>query len=170
MRVKVIVFRDFAAEGKPMEVSPFYEIYGGEKDETEEFLAFVNGIEAVGGSDSSNAYEALALALKSDWTRAGGVRRHVIHLATNAPAVPLKEREFYPGYPEDMPADFSELWEFWSGKYMEKRSKRMQIFAPDDPSWNEFQLWENTICANGNWCFVPHYEEAINWNILFGGI
>ena len=166
LRVKVIVFRDFAAEGNPMEVSPFYEIYGGEKDETEDFLAFVNGIEAVGGSDSSNAYEALALAMKSDWTRAGDVRRHVIQLSTNAPALPLKEREFYPGYPEDMPADFFELRELWSGKYMERRPKRMHIYAPDYPCWNEFLVWENTIVVPSGWEYYSDFELATSMNIL----
>lgn len=171
LRAKVIVFRDFAAEGKPMEESRFFTLFGGEKEENDDFLAFVNGIEAVGGSDRSNGYEALALAMKSKWTREGPCRRHVIQLFTNAPAIPLKEREFYPGYPEDMPADFSELWELWAGMNMERRAKRMHIFAPDHPSWHEFLTWENTIWSPFE---ISLYDPDDEWisckNLLFSGI
>ena len=44
-----------------------------------------------------------------------------------------------------MPADIGELRELWSGQYMLTKAKRLQIFAPDCASWNEFLTWDNTI-------------------------
>ena len=165
LRAKVIVFRDFAAEGKPMEESRFFTLFGGEKEENDDFLAFVNGIEAVGGSDRSNGYEALALAMKSKWTREGPCRRHVIQLFTNAPAIPLEERNNCPGYPKDMPKDLSELEElWWVSEYISHRAKRLLIIAPDHESWNELILYAHTIIVpNGSIRGEHESYLAIRW-------
>ncbi|MBR4068682.1 MAG: VWA domain-containing protein, partial [Clostridia bacterium] len=70
VRVKVIVFRDYACDGDAaMEQSEFFDL--NDPDGQEAFNRFVDGIEACGGSGSPNALEAISLALRSDWKRIG---------------------------------------------------------------------------------------------------
>ena len=150
LRVKVIVFRDYGCDAQPMVESPFFTLSGGSDDESAAFQAFVNGIEACGGGDGpENALEALAIAMNSDWVRTGAVRRHIIHLYTDAPALPFQARAGKGGYPDDMPADLEELAEMWLGQGMEMKAKRLQIFAPDCEPWSTgFTDWKNTIVTH----------------------
>lgn len=147
LRVKVISFRDYKSDKEPMVESKFFNLSDGASDESAAFEAHVNGLEARGGGDGpENALEALALAMNSDWVQTGNIRRHVIQLYTDAAALELGARKDYPGYPEDMPADMVELCDMWEGQMMEKRAKRLQIFAPEDAEpWEEFISWTNTI-------------------------
>lgn len=126
--------------------SKFFTLSDDSSDESREFASFVSGITATGGGDApENALEALAIAMNSDWVRTGSVRRHVIHLYTDAPALALGARKESANYPADMPADLAELREWWEGQTMEKRAKRLQIFAPDAEPWPEFLTWTNTV-------------------------
>lgn len=147
LRVKVIVFRDYSCDAQPMVESPFYVLSGNSDDESPAFQSFVNAIEASGGGDApENALEAIALAINSDWVRTGAVRRHVIQVYTDAPALELQKRAGQPGYPSDMPADLSELHELWFGQTMEPRAKRLQIFAPNCEPWStEICSWDKTV-------------------------
>ena len=66
LRVKIIVFRDYAFDYDPMKESRFFDF---DKDK-DDLVRFINGIQAVGGGDEpENSLEALALAMKSDWTK-----------------------------------------------------------------------------------------------------
>lgn len=143
LRIKVIVFRDYGADSEPMVESRFFVL----DEESAAFQEFVNGIEASGGGDGpENSLEALALAMKSDWVRTGSVRRHVIIMYTDAPALQFSARASQPGYPADMPKDIAELREMWEGQYMEKRAKRMLVFAPDCDPWSDMGVeWSNTF-------------------------
>ena len=86
LRIKVIVFRDYGCDPEPMVESTFYTL----PEQNEEFKSFVNSIEPSGGGDvPENALEAIALALKSDWTTGGARRRHAILVFSDAPAIPL---------------------------------------------------------------------------------
>jgi hypothetical protein len=115
-------------------------------EESSVFQEFIEGIEASGGGDEpENSLEALALAMKSDWVRTGSVRRHVIIMFTDASALPLGTRAGQTGYPADMPKDFAELREWWEEKYMEKRAKRLLLFAPDATPWSDMADWRNTF-------------------------
>ena len=149
LRIKVIVFRDYAVDKNPMVISPFFTLSDDQNDESAMFNAFVQNIEATGGGDSpENALEALAYAIKSDWSHPEGRYRQVIQLFTDAPALPLKERAFSKKYPNDLPADFDELTELWHS--MSPRAKRLYIFAPDAPGWNQFNEWERTLLTYTN--------------------
>lgn len=144
VRIKVIVFRDYGSDEKPMEVSEFFTI----PDQEAEFNAFVQGIEAVGGGDlPENALEAIALAVKSDWTTGGTRRRHAILVFTDAEALPLGVRADSPNYPEGMPADLAQLGAWWEnadqtcpGTYQAKAG-RLVVFAPNAYPWTELQTW-----------------------------
>ena len=142
LRVKVIVFRDYAYDAEPMVESRFFVL----DDEVEELYSFVDKIEASGGGDGpENALEALALAMKSDWVRTGTKRRHVIMLWTDAPALNLGARASSPSYPSDMPADLAELHDLWEGYEMDRQAKRLLLFAPDANPWSDMIDWERTF-------------------------
>ena len=142
LRIKVIAFRDYGADSEPMVESKFFVL----DDESSEFNEFMNGIRACGGGDvPENSLEALALAMKSDWVRTGSVRRHVVIMYTDAPALPLGARAGQKNYPEDMPKDLAELREYWDGQYMEERAKRLLLFAPDATPWCDMADWENAF-------------------------
>lgn len=142
LRIKVITFRDYGADSEPMLESKFFVL----DEESGDFHDFVNSIEASGGGDEpENSLEALALAMRSDWVKTGSVRRHVIIMYTDASALPLGEKKGEVGYPADMPADLAELREWWEGQRMEKRAKRLLVFAPDMEPWSNMVDWSNTF-------------------------
>jgi hypothetical protein len=148
LRIRVIGFRDFYADGeRAIEDSGFFNI----PDQDSDFKAFVGKLEADGGGDEpENGLEALAMAINSDWTKGGDRRRHVIVVWSDASTHPVGlekcKNEFYP---QNMPADFNELTNWWddeqSGK-MNKSAKRLIVFAPDASAWTEIGInWNNTI-------------------------
>ena len=138
-RVKVIAFRDFYADREnAMHETDFFYLPEDEHD----FESYVSGLIADGGGDEpENGLEAIATAIKSDWTSGGDRRRHIVVVWTDASAHPLEtshtKNEYYP---EDMPADFNELFDLWQDEDasdMEPTSKRLLIFAPDKYPWSE---------------------------------
>ena len=145
LRVKVIAFGDYGCDSAPMVESDFFTL----DDQKGEYSNFVNGLRAEGGGDTpENAYEAIALALKSDWARTGSVRRHVTMVFTDAPALPFGARTGMGGYPADMPEDLAELQEIWESQDMDKRAKRMILLVPDNDTWNEFVSWNQVFTYN----------------------
>ncbi len=135
MRVRVIAFRDFWADGnEAMTESPFFKLPA----EQDGFRSFISTIKASGGGDEpENGLEALALAIKSDWSTSAERRRQVIVVWTDASAHPL-EKELKPlTYPADMPANFdalTDLYEDGQG-HMNKSAKRIVLFAPEASPW-----------------------------------
>lgn len=149
LRIKVIAFRDFNADGdNALNETKFFKI----PEQEDDFRHFINGLSPRGGGDEpENGLEALALAMKSDWTTGGDKRRHVIVVWTDASTHPLEtpitKNEYYP---QDMPANLDELTNWWedeqSGVMPSRTAKRLVIFAPDASAWTEIGLnWANTI-------------------------
>ena len=141
-RIKVIVFRDYAFDGKPMEESRFFTLCGGDVDDTAEYLAFVNGIEAKGGGEKSNGFEALALAFRSDWSKNFTLHRRIVQIISNREYLPLQARKDCDGYPVDMPADLEGLRDLY-----EKcgRKARLFVFGPEFESNMILWEWPNTV-------------------------
>ena len=144
LRIKVIAFRDYGYDQEPMSESEFYVL----PDQNNEFKEFVNSIEATGGGDGpENALEAIALALKSDWTKEGSKRRHAILVFTDAPALPLSERKDKENYPADMPADLAQLGAWWEGtdqmlvSNYQAKAGRLVAFVPNAEPWTDMQVW-----------------------------
>lgn len=145
LRVKIIVFRDYACDSKPMVETKFFEL----PTENEVFAEFINTIEAKGGGDPpENALEAIALALKSDWTAMKGRNRHVIMAFTDAPAHPFGKRKDCANYPEGMPKSLDELRAWWEGtdenfvSAYQPKAGRLIVFAPNEEPWREMQEWD----------------------------
>lgn len=144
LRIKVIVFRDYGCDDEPMVESEFFSLPA----QNEEFRAFVNGIEAKGGGDSpENALEAIALALKSDWTTGGSKRRHAVLVFSDAPALSLGERASAASYPAGMPTDIAQLGAWWEGtdqtltSTYQPKAGRLVAFVPNAEPWTELQAW-----------------------------
>ena len=148
-RIKVIAFGDFNADGdNALNETEFFKI----PEQEDDFRHFINGLNPRGGGDGpKNGLEALALAMKSDWTTGGDKRRHVIVVWTDASTHPLEtpitKNEYYP---QDMPANLDELTNWWedeqSGVMPSRTAKRLVIFAPGASAWAEIGLnWLNTL-------------------------
>jgi len=165
MRIKVIAFRDvYDDSSNAFEISDFMELPKQAKD----FEAFVRALKTEGGGDEpENGLEALAMALKSDWTKSGTKRRHVIAFWTDASAHPLEKAATAKpaGYPGDMPGSFNELTDLWEGQGVDVAAKRLLLFAPDASPWSQVQDWENTAwfaSRAGSGLDELSYKEILN--------
>jgi hypothetical protein len=146
LRVRVVAFRDFVADGDAaLDESPFFSL----PTERNAFSEFVNGLTAQGGGDApESGLEAVSLAINSPWTRTGDRRRQVIVVWTDQPAHPLQPSVLPPDLASRVPADFSALTDAWEDEQglMGSSSKRLILFAPDGPGWSDISaVWENVV-------------------------
>jgi len=149
IRVRVIAFRDYVADGEEeaMLSSDFFVL----PEQDAQFYECVKGIDAKGGGDiPEDGLEALGYAIRSDWTREGVKKRHIIVLWSDAPTHPLGSGRIAPWYPANMAKNFEELSLWWEdeqlGGYMDENAKRLLLFAPDAPEWSRIsQEWEQVI-------------------------
>jgi hypothetical protein len=114
LRVRVIAFRDFKADGAAaLQESPFYSL----PEEQTGFAEFVRGLVAEGGGDApESGLEAVALAVNSSWTTGGDRRRQVIVVWTDSPAQPLTGEPAPAPYTDKVPRDFSALTDLWENE------------------------------------------------------
>ena len=148
LRVRVIAFRDYVADGEAaMMSSDFFTL----PQQAQSFYDCVNGIEARGGGDiPEDGLEALGYAIRSDWTREGVKKRHLIVMWSDAPTHPLGHSRIAPWYPDGMARNFEELSLWWEdeqlGGGMDESAKRLLLFAPDAPEWNRVSSeWSQVI-------------------------
>lgn len=162
LRIKIIPFRDYAADGnQAMADSGFFEL----PEQNDAYRSYVSDLRAMGGGDEpENSLEALALAMRSDWTTCGTKRRHVIMMYTDASAVQLHDarRMLNPTYPANMPATLAELGEMWAGASQElggmpdPRAARLVLFTPNCEPWTSMQTWNNV------WTFFSKAGSGLN--------
>ena len=175
LRIKVIAFRDYGFDPEPMKESAFFLL----PDQNEDFESFLRSIKATGGGDGpENALEAIALALKSDWTTGGSRRRHYILVFTDAPALPLGERASAASYPEGMPKDLAQLGAWWEcndqtlTSTYQKKAGRLVAFVPNASPWVDMQGWNRywPVFSEkaGAGCSEVDIQEAIA--VLVGSI
>ena len=159
VRVKVIGFRDFEADGDgALEISRYFNLSDQGSSDPEDYKAFVNGLVADGGGDEpENSLEALALAIQSDWVQTGDKRRHVIVMFTDASAHKLEDaNRSNPNYPENMPESFEDLTDVWmtpsSGQQggtktkLKQPAKRLIVFGPEVYPWPElYESWDQVV-------------------------
>ena len=132
MRIRVIGFRD-VGDTTPFEKSEFYNI----PDRKDDFKNFVSHLLPVGGGDDpEHGYDALAMAINSDWRKEKDVHQIIILWTDNA-SHPLSGMN-------GVPASVEELKSQWNEK-MNNKGKRLVLFAPLDVSWTELEkTWNNT--------------------------
>ena len=149
LRVRVIAFRDYAADGdQAMFTTDFFTL----PEQTGEFESCVRGLEADGGGDApEDGLEALAYAIKSDWDTQGTKRRHIIVVWTDAPTHEIGyAADKYADYPDGMPRSFDELTAWWGDiqnrGFIGSREKRLVLFTPDAPGWSWIsETWDNVL-------------------------
>lgn len=168
LRARVIVFRDYACDGDDAMVeSDFFDLM--DPAQRDAYEHFVDGIEAKGGSGGpQNALEAVALALRSNWTASrANFRRQVIMVFTNAPAWPLKRpsRMISPIYPRNMPANLEKLLDLFDHGDQEyaplysARQSRLFVFAHGAA----VEAWNAVNRRNRTWVLPIGRDEAIAW-------
>lgn len=180
VRVKVIGFRDFEADGEnALQVSRFFNLSDEEGTDAQEYKNFVNGLEAEGGGPiPENSLEALTLALQSDWVaKAPGTKtRHIVVMFTDAPSHTFEEANpSNPAYPNNMPASLEELSGLWmttsggqqgSKTKISQAAKRLIIFAPEEYPWpNIYSSWDQVAyhpSTAGDGLDDVTYEDIIN--------
>lgn len=158
VRVKVIGFRDFEADGsKALEISKYFNLSAQGSSDPEEYKAFVNGLVADGGGDEpENSLEALSLAIQSDWVTTGDRRRHVIVMFTDASSHKLEDaNRSNPNYPENMPESLDALTDLWmtpsngqdhSGLKLKQAAKRLIVFGPQVYPWQDiYNTWNQVV-------------------------
>ena len=148
MRIRVIAFRDYVADGEQaMMASVFFTL----PEQAQQFYDCVNGLAASGGGDiPEDGLEALGYAIRSDWTREGVKKRHIIVVWSDAPTHPLGFGSIAPWYPSGMAENFEELSLWWEdeqlGGAMDENAKRLLIFAPDAPEWSRISAeWSQVV-------------------------
>lgn len=158
LRVRVVAFRDYLAferERKrrthlnlPMLVSDFFELPG----EAENLDISVRSLEPVGGGDApEDGLEALAYAIRSDWSRSGFKNRHVIVLWSDNPPHELGFGRASSAYPRGMAKNMDELTRWWGDRqlpgYMPDQSaKRLILYAPNEGEWRYISdNWDQVI-------------------------
>lgn len=142
LRVKVIAFRNYEISEEPMKESRFFTVITNSNncsEEEKELQDYLSGIESKDdGSGSANALEALAMAIKSDWNRAGQFRRHIILMFTNTPTSELESCADKTCYPAGLPGSLEELREWWeSDQFIERRRERLFVFVPEAEPWGD---------------------------------
>jgi len=162
LRVRIVAFRDYLEDGEDaMLVTDFFML----PQQSEDFEACIRSIDAYGGGDfPEDAFEALAYAIKSDWTTEGTKKRQVIVLWTDADAHPIGFGRTSPYYPDGMPQSLSELNDWWDE--MNPNAKRLVLFAPDEENWSYVsENWDNTVhvpSAAGEGLADKSYGEILN--------
>lgn len=168
LRVRVIAYRDYMADGKEaMLTTDFFDL----PDDKEDFRKCVESIRAKGGGDEpEDGYEALAYAIKSPWNTEGKKRRQVIVLWTDATTHDLGYGSKSPFYPKNMASNMAELSEWWGDRqtngFVDRQAKRLLLYAPDCVSWNLISdNWDNVIhypSEAGNGLKNVEYREILN--------
>lgn len=169
VRVRVIAFRDYLADGKEaMLASGFFTL----PDEAADFEELVKSITPFGGGDDpEDGLEALAYAIQSKWTVDGYKRRHVIIVWTDEGThalgfgrnpengrdlikmcgIPWEQiQENADCYPRKMARDFDELTDWWGDEgmpgIMDNNAKRLILYAPGTKYWSTISdTWNHVI-------------------------
>lgn len=148
MRIKVISFRDYLEDNEnAMLCTRFFNL----PEDAVEFRDTVRSIEAMGGGDDpEDGLEALAYAIRSDWTETGMKRRQVIVVWSDAATHPLGFGSSSPYYPSNMAKNLNELTAWWGSRqspgYMDYHAKRLLLFTPDEEGWSTISNnWDNVI-------------------------
>lgn len=160
LRIRLIAFRDYLADGMDAMLTTNFFILPQERELFEEA---VQGITAQGGGDDpEDGLEALAYAIRSNWCEGGRQadgttvkRRQVIVLWTDEEAHDLGFGKKADNYPREyMAKDFAELTSWWGDDdepgYMDPNFKRLLLYAPATKNWK---------MISDNWDNVLHFQS-----------
>ncbi len=159
MQVRVVVFRDYYSDNKPMVESPFFLM----PDKVSDYKRALKDAYADGGGDApESGLEALALSINSDWNTKGKHIRQIIVLWTDADAIALNDprRTSASKIPASVPANFDALAAQW-GKM--SKSARLVLFAPNTGYWQQINgSWANVMFIGNTGAITnKDYAKAI---------
>ncbi len=168
MRIKIIAFRDYIADGEnAMLETDFFVL----PDEEADFSECVDSIAAEGGGDDpEDGLEALGYAIRSDWNPEGKKKRQIVVVWSDAPAHKLGYGSVSSNYPDGMAANFDELTRWWGGagaesEYIDNDSKRLVLFTPAADWWMMIvNTWNNVYhipTEEGQGLREQGYEQMI---------
>lgn len=163
LRIRIVAFRDYLADGNnAMLVTDFFLL----PQQTTEFQTCVNSIRAMGGGDiPEDGLEALAYAIRSNWTEEGAKKRQVIVIWSDAAPHPLGFGKAAPNYPPEMPRDLGELTDWWD-RYMKHDAKRLVMFTPNEGDWSYISdYWDNVVhfpSQAGNGLAEQSYRDILS--------
>jgi hypothetical protein len=147
LRIRVVSFRDLPYHrDHGLAASPFFEL---PRDEPA-FSSYVNGLELMGNDTlPESALAGLSVAIRSDWTKAGSKRRHVIVVWTDDAAhLPEHEVSFVPAaFRDDVASSLDELTDAWEAvQDPNAGNRRLVVFAPEKGIWPELtEQWTNVV-------------------------
>ena len=149
LRVRVVAFRDFVANGRDaISQSPFFLL----PDEADGFEEFVRNVQPMGGGDlPEDGLEALVFAMRSQWNRRpGNKRRQIIVVWTDDATHDLGYGKRAADYPDGMPETFTDLTRMWGFAghpgLVDNDAKRLLVYAPAKAHWTTIvDSWDNTL-------------------------
>ncbi len=148
LRVRVVAFRDYVADGnEAMSMTNFFTL----PDQAGDFEKCVRSLVAKGGGDDpEDGLEALAYAIKSDWSNEGLKKRQVIVVWSDASTHELGYGSSVSCYPNGMAKNMGELTTWWGDRqnpgFINQSAKRLLLFTPDEPGWSYISNnWDNVI-------------------------
>lgn len=150
VRVRVVAFRDFHYDrDDAVFLSDFFRL----PEQADAFRSYVEGIRADGGGDDpEDGLEALAFAMKSDWSNSAKRQRHIIVVWSDDGTHELGYGRQAENYPRGMARSFDELTQWWgwgnenAPGLMNEEAKRLLLFTPDKPFWSTIrETWNKVV-------------------------
>ena len=146
LRIRLIVFRDYLSDGENAMQDTKWFMF---PDEIRAYEACVDSIVADGGGDTSeDGLEALAYAIRSEWTCKAPIRRHIIIVLSDAGTHEIGHCKPSQYYPRGIPKDMGELANWWDS--MNDTAKFLVLFTPNEKYWS---------CISDSWDNVVHYPS-----------
>ncbi|MCQ2466698.1 MAG: hypothetical protein MJ166_04180 [Clostridia bacterium] len=136
VRIKVVGFCDYKCGCEPVICESTFFSLPVENAAFHEAVSCIE-VNAIGDAPKC-AYEALALAMQSDWMKYGAKRRQVILLFTDTPVNSFGDSNAL--------VNSIRLRGMWNGlnglETIEQQAKRMIVFVPNVASWSFIQDWD----------------------------
>ena len=151
-RVKSIIFRDFRYDSEPIKETPFYRF--NDLAEKEAFCCFISNVYTYGGGDEpESGLEALASAIRCNWTPQNTHSRQIIVLLTDGDCHEYGDPESLasPLYPKDMPESLSDLLRIWeegdsqfAPRFNPQKARLILVAPAECDTWQRIALWNRT--------------------------
>lgn len=151
LRARLVAFRDVDYTDQPaFEVTDWMAL----PEQRSQFADAVSRLEPLGGGDEpESAWDALSIALSSEWTRNCDRQRHVVVLFTDASSKPPSGggASTVPGHLRAAIApNLDEVSDLWSGMpsrdgVISERARRLVVFGPDCADWEQLSTWDEVV-------------------------
>ena len=180
LRIRLVAFRDYLAFdeelkkktycNQPMLVTDFFTL----PDEARKLEICVKSLKPVGGGDpEEDGLEALAYAIRSDWTTSGSKDRHIIVIWSDQAPHKIGFCKNASLYPKGMAQNMEELTEWWGDKYApgympEQAAKRLILFAPNEGGWAYISdNWDNVLHVVSK---VGDHLSSVDYQMILSSI